>query len=38
MAKANGIYEREGKNGDITYYIRYSYTYRDDEGTKRSKT
>jgi hypothetical protein len=23
MAKANGIYERKGKNGDVTYYIRY---------------
>jgi hypothetical protein len=23
MAKANGIYERTGKHGDITYYIRY---------------
>jgi hypothetical protein len=23
MAKANGIYERKGKHGDITYYIRY---------------
>jgi hypothetical protein len=23
---------RKGKSGDITYYIRYSYTYRDEEG------
>jgi hypothetical protein len=23
MAKANGIYERKGKSGDVTYYIRY---------------
>ena len=23
MAKANGIYERKGLNGDVTYYIRY---------------
>ena len=23
MAKANGIYERTGKHGDVTYYIRY---------------
>ena len=23
MANANGIYERKGKHGDITYYIRY---------------
>jgi hypothetical protein len=23
MAKASGIYERKGKSGDVTYYIRY---------------
>ena len=23
MAKANGIYKRTGKHGDVTYYIRY---------------
>jgi hypothetical protein len=23
MAKANGIYERRGRRGDVTYYIRY---------------
>lgn len=37
MAKANGIYERRGKSRDITYYIRYSYTYRDEEGRERVK-
>jgi len=37
MAKANGIYEREGKSGDITYYIRYSYTYQDTEGNEKIK-
>ena len=37
MAKANGIYERRGKNKDITYYIRYSYTYRDEEGHENVK-
>ena len=29
MAKANGIYEREGKSGDVTYYIRYQYERTD---------
>jgi len=29
---AKGIYERKGKNGDATYYIRYQYTARDTEG------
>ena len=37
MAKANGIYERKGKSGDITYYVRYSYTYRDAEGNEKIK-
>jgi len=37
MSKANGIYERRGKSGDITYYIRYSYTYRDGEGQEKVK-
>src|SRR4030095_7329736 len=37
MAKANGIYERKGKNGEVTYYTRYSYTYRDDEGNEKVK-
>ena len=37
MAKANGIYERKGKSGDITYYIRYSYTYQDTEGNEKIK-
>jgi hypothetical protein len=23
MAKANGSYERKGRHGDVTYYIRY---------------
>ena len=37
MAKANGIYERKGKSGDITYYVRYSYTYRDTEANEKIK-
>jgi site-specific recombinase XerC len=37
MAKANGIYERKGKSGDITYYVRYSYIYRDTEGNEKIK-
>jgi hypothetical protein len=37
MAKANGIYERKGKSGDITYYVRYSYTYQDTEGNEKIK-
>jgi integrase len=37
MAKANGIYERKGKGGEITYYIRYSYSYRDENGNEREK-
>ena len=37
MAKANGIYERQGKSKDITYYIRYSYTYQDEEGHEKVK-
>ena len=37
MAKANGIYERKGKNGEVTYYTRYSYTYRDDQGNEKFK-
>jgi integrase len=34
---AKGIYERKGKNRDITYYVRYSYTYRDEEGHEKVK-
>jgi hypothetical protein len=29
MAKANGIYERKGRHGDITYYIRYQVEHTD---------
>jgi site-specific recombinase XerD len=29
MAKANGIYERKGRHGGITYYIRYQYNGTD---------
>jgi integrase len=29
VAKANGIYERKGRHGDITYYIRYQYEGTD---------
>jgi integrase len=37
MSKANGIYERKGKAGEITYYIRYSYSFRDEEGNEKEK-
>jgi hypothetical protein len=26
---SRGIYERNGKNGDVTYYIRYQYQLTD---------
>ncbi len=29
MTKAHGIYEREGKSGQVTYYIRYQVAGRD---------
>ena len=29
MAKANGIYERRGKHGDVTFYIRYQFQGTD---------
>jgi len=29
---AKGIYERNGKNGDVTYYIRYQFTTVDTDG------
>jgi len=29
MAKANGIYERKGRHGDVTYYIRYQFQLTD---------
>ena len=29
MAKANGIYERKGRHGDVTYYIRYKFEGTD---------
>ncbi len=32
LAMAKGIYERKGKHGDVTYYIRYQFTARDTEG------
>ena len=34
---ANGIYERRGKNGDVTYYIRCQYKVTDAEGGERVK-
>jgi hypothetical protein len=37
MSKANGIYERKGKGAEITYYIRYSYKYRDEDGNEKEK-
>ena len=30
MAKRDGIYPRKLKSGDITYYLRFRYTYRDE--------
>ena len=29
---AKGIYERKGKNGDVTYYIRYQFKTRQRGG------
>ena len=29
MAKANGIYERKGRHGDVTYYVRYQFQGTD---------
>jgi integrase len=30
MAKPDGIYQRKLKSGDITYYLRFRYAYRDE--------
>ena len=32
VKRANGIYERWGKHGDVTYYIRYQFKTGDAEG------
>ena len=37
MAKANGIYERKGRHGDITYCIRYQFKTMDGEGNEITK-
>ena len=34
---AKGIYERKGKNGDVTYYIRYQFKTMDGEGNEITK-
>src|SRR5262245_14973538 len=34
---AKGIYERKGKNGDVTYYIRYQFKTMDGEGHEITK-
>ena len=37
MAKANGIYQRKGKHGDVTYYIRYQFKTVDGDGNETIK-
>jgi integrase len=31
---AKGIYERKGKNGDVTYYVRYQFKTMDEQGNE----
>ena len=31
---AKGIYERKGKNGDVTYYIRYQFKTTGADGVE----
>ena len=34
---AKGIYERKGRNGDVTYYIRYQFKTVDGDGNETIK-